>query len=204
MAVSLQKAMFVDRIPSVGALLGTSGTAAVVQSINQQLGSVRFGELNTRFAEAHNAFHRQVVAPLRAAAEQVKSLATTLHNPDTFRPLVTEEDFKSIPPCMWIPIVQYAPVKSLLKQGRVWGFGLDPDYLDEEDTWGRLVDNGKSRDVAADMDKDGYVTLTAVHWSDDPEHRGRDLSAIETTREAIDRLLEETNLDPTSISCLRG
>jgi len=201
--IQLHEAIFVDRTPTVGALLGTPGSAAIVQAINEQTGSVRFGQQSTRFADATAHFHAKVVAPLRRGAEQVKNVAITAFNPDVIRPLVTVDDFKTVPPCMYEAIVQYAPIRRLLEQGRVSAWGIDPEHLNADDMWGRLVNNGYVDDVAA-LDKDGYITYTTVHESTDPIWTHDDLRAIRTTRETIDDLLRDTDLDPTNIECMRS
>ena len=120
-----------------------------------------------------------------------------LMNPDIFRPLLTQEDFAAVPPCMYEAIVMHPPVKELLKQGRISGFGFDPDFLPEEDVFGRLINNGVCKDVLGSADENGKVTLTWEFHSTDPELSFGELDAIEATRDAIEKLLENTQYDPT-------
>lgn len=190
---------------SAGALLGTTGTAQLVQSINESLGgSSFFGSVNDTFRDIRNSFVENIVRPIQQAAEAVSGVVIALMNPDVIRPLVKAEHFKTIPPCMYEPIIMFAPVKTLLEQGRISGFGFDPEFLPEEDVWGRLIENGTVRDLARNVDADGYITFNYEFRSTDPHASFEELDAVEQTRAHIEYLLQNTMVDPTDYPEERG
>lgn len=190
---------------SVGALLGTSGTSELIASINESLaGSNFFSEASSTFKEIRNSFIDTVIRPIQMGRAVMTQFANILMNPDVIRPLVDDIDFKAVPPCMYEPIVMYPPVRGLLEQGRISGFGFDPLNLPKEDVWGRLIDNGTCRDVLSQVDENKDVWLSWTFRSTDPDPSFEELDAVEATRNAIDRILERTSFDPTDYPELRG
>jgi len=106
---------------------------------------------------------------------------------------------------MELAIAFFPPVRKLMEEGRVDGFGYDPNSLQEDDVYGRLIDNFTCNDVAEASDEEGYYDIKAVQFSDDPEYSDDELYAIHKTREYIlDKLLAETDRDPTDIEVCRG
>jgi hypothetical protein len=125
-------------------------------------------------------------------------------NPDRIRILDTIEDFKTIPLSMEMPILLYEPVLKAAREGRVSGFGYDPEWL-PEDVYGRLIDNFTCEDVLAASDENGYYPISGTMYSDDIDLTDDELYAINTTRDFIrDKILKKTDLDPTDISTSRG
>lgn len=191
---------------SPGALLGTTGTAELVRSINESLGG------SNLIPAAHHAsmrgiresFVREVLMPIQRGRDSVVQQVNILMNPDVIRPLIDPVDFSSVPPCMYIPIVMYPPVLNLLKQGRISGFGFDPDNLPDEDVHGRLINNGTCDDVQAAYEKHGELVLESVFYSTDPKLTFEELDALEETRESIDYILDNTRFDPTDYPSDRG
>lgn len=190
---------------SAGSLLGTTGTSALLSSINDSLGgSSFFGSVHDGFRDIRNSFVENIVRPIQQAAVAMQSVVNILMNPDTIRPLVNGEDLRAIPPCMYEPIIMFPPVRLLLNQGRISGFGYDPEKLPEEDTWGRLINNGCVHDVLANVDADGDVPVDYEWRSTDPNPSFEELDAVELTRSFIFKLLETTTLDPTDYPFDRG
>ena len=190
---------------SAGALLGTTGTSELIASINESLmGSNFVSNIKDTFHEIRNSFFENVIKPIQKGKNEVIQLANVLMNPDVIRPLIDIIDFKAIPPVMYEPIIMFPPVRTLLEQGRINGFGFDPDFLPQEDVWGRLINNGVCEDVLSNVDENGEVWLSWEFQSTDPDHTLEELDAIDLTRQAILRILETTDLDPTDISEERG
>lgn len=190
---------------SAGALLGTTGTSELVSSINSSLGGSNFlSGLSQTFHDIRNSFMENVIRPIQMGRQAISKRVNLLLNPDVIRPLIEEADFRSVPPSMFLPIVMYPPVRSLLEQGRISGFGFDPDNLPEEDVYGRLINNGTVDDVLGAADKDGQVWFTWEWWSTDPDLSFDELGAIERTREAISQILANTLFDPTDYPEERG
>ena len=102
-------------------------------------------------------------------------------------------------------ILMYEPVRMAFQEGRVEGFGYNPESLPEEDVYGRMIENFTCRDVAAASDEEGYYPISATLYSDDPDLTDDELFAIRSTRRFIrDKILKGTDRDPTAIDLPRG
>ena len=192
---------------SIGSLLGTTATAGLVASINESLTGMSSGFLtavNDRMAAARDVFVKQVLQPIQLGGEALIKTVNILMNPDVIRPLIDLDDFRAIPPCMYESIIMFAPVKSLLEQEKISGFGFDPRFLPKEDVWGRLISNGTVKDVLGSADENGDVWFEWRFKSTDPDASFEDLDAVEATRDAIRQLLKNTRVDPTDPMEVRG
>ena len=190
---------------SAGSLLGTSGTAALLSSINESLGgSSFFGSVQDTYRDIRNSFVENIIRPIQQATLTMQNVVNILMNPDTIRPLTNGEDLKAIPPCMYEPIIMFPPVRTLLEQGRISGFGYDPEHLPKEDTFGRIIGNGCVFDVLSNVQEDGNVYLDYEWRSDDPVLSFEEMDSIQVTRDFISNLLATTNLDPTDYPEQRG
>jgi hypothetical protein len=188
-----------NNMPTAGALLGTAGTRALVDSINGGMGLSPdfFGSVHDVFNSARSIWMQNIVEPIRVAYTSLKNTANKLLMNDVYIPIVKDTDFEFIPPCMHMPILMYAPVQELFKQGRIDGFGYDPDWLPTEDVYGRLISNGTIDDIANQRDKEGNITFTWIFDTTDPDLTFEEIDYIEQTRAAIDLLLKR-KVDPTN------
>lgn len=195
-------------VPSLGALLGGRGNQELLNSINKSLGSTNFfGSSDDRFGMQHNSFVTKFIEPIRQANRQLCDISTRLINTNTYRALVSEDDLASCPPCMMEPILTYEPIFKLLKQGRIEGWGFTPESLvDSRDTWHRLIDTNGTiwYGIQKPNDDKEYRDEDTFFYGVDPYISPDDRIAIEETRDYIDKVLRETDLDPTAPSCLRG
>ena len=188
-----------ERIPSMGAILGTTGCTEVLNQINKELGSSSyFGSIDDPFAAQHNYFVYNIVAPMRLIATQFKEQFKELHQPkdnNIFRPIVSVADLEEgIPECMWEAIAQHPTIKALGKQDRVDLFGLDVSLLPESNPYHRLLNNGVSTFSAQDLKDSGGTYIEEHDWrSTDPVLSVDDLEALEDTYEFLDRYY--TDLD---------
>lgn len=190
-------------MPSASALLGTAAGSEILQEINSRIGATFIG---TRYNEVDNAFMRNVIMPTRQALQVAQKTVAVLSNQDLIVPLDTIDAFEEVPSSMYLPILLYPPVRSLLERGRVDGWGIDPSLLPEGDAYGRLINNGRIEDLqtALNASPDGCVEFVSTWTSDDPDLSFDDLDAIEITRNTIDRILQDTEYDPTNIESVRG
>ena len=196
-----------DAIPSAGALFGTVGRRNVMDAINNALGSSGFfGSAADIFAPYRSAFMSDIVSPLLRVSEAARNLVVAMVNPDEYRPLVTEADFAAIPPIMQMPIIMYEPLKRLLMDGKIEGFGYNPAWLPEEDVYGRLINNCRCDDIGAALvaSGDNRYDWHGTYWSTDPRLSEDELEAIEETRDFIDRVLATEDYDPTNYPFARG
>lgn len=189
------------RMPTLGALLGTRITD-VFDSINAQGYSSFFG---AEFDNINQNFFNRHLAPMDRIGHEISNTVNMLLNPDRIRELTALEDFLSIPPCMEMSILMYEPVHRAFLEGRVDGWGYDPDSLPDEDIHGRILNNFYCEDVAAASDDDGYYDIQATIRSDDPDLSDDEILAIRRTREFIrERIMDGSDRDPTAIELTRG
>jgi hypothetical protein len=190
---------------SAGSLLGTAGTSALLSSINESLGGSNFfGSVHDTYREIRNSFVENIIRPIQQATVAMTNVVNILLNPDVIRPIIEEEQLKAIPPCMHEPIIMFPPLRAMLEQGRITGFGYDPEHLPNEDVWGRIIGNGCVNDVMRSVDEHGEVPLD-WHWeSTDPNPSFEEMDAVAMTRDFIFHVLETTTLDPTDYPEQRG
>jgi hypothetical protein len=181
-----------------GTLLGTTGTQELIQSINQNLGmsSEYFGSVHDIFNKGRQVFMQNIIEPIRQIGTQIRSAANKLLRNDVIAPLITPDDYQYVPPSMHMPILMYEPVRKLHKQGRVYGFGYEPENLPDEDVYGRLINNG-SMNTYVDLNTKGEYTLEWTWKSSDPELEFTELDHIEQTRQYLDEILRDQLFDPT-------
>ncbi len=195
--------------PSLGGILGTSVSADLLSELNRSnFGAQFFGSAMDPFRQGFESFMTQVVTPIREAAQSLKKTADKMFMKDEIKPIITTDDLQHIPPSMHLPIVYYAPIRELLAERRIDGFGIDEKDLDVEDPYERLINNGR-QEVNVDYLKknDGIITFESRFESNDPQLTEDQLGAIEQTRLFLDSFLggaETEHLDPTDYPSLRG
>ncbi len=180
-----------DRIPSIGAILGTQGHKEVLDEINRSLGSASFfGSTDDPFADQHQYFVEKVIAPIQLVAQQFKQSFAELKEPNknVFRSIVSIKDLEhGIPECMWVPIAMHPIIRELGEQSRVDMFGINPKNLPEENVYQRLIDNGRaSFDLEELKANGGKYTVEFEYRSDDPQLTDDDLEYIEDTYNFIE------------------
>lgn len=197
--------MSLNVMPSGGALLGTMSGKDVISSINAQLnasGYSYFGSERDLFRAQTSPFIQNIIIPIQQTALELKTTTVKLSRQDQIIPLSKPEDFSWVPPSMHWPIVLYQPIRELLEDGRVEGFGINPDWLPEENCYERILKSGTWTDE--DFAEDGTFTIRFEWDADDPELTDDEKDAIRTTYSAIDEMLENSSKDPTNYPLSRG
>lgn len=191
----------VGAVPTLGAIAGTIGTNELLDRINKDLNSGFFSSIDDIFAKGREMFINNRIIPIRQIGNTIKNAIGIGNNNDVMIPITSEDRLKSIPTCMHLPILTYKPIRKLFNEGRIFGFGYE--YIPEEDVYGRLIDNGKIDDLAEAMDDDGYVKFSWEFYGDDPELTYEQQEIIEESRAYIDKVLKETDFDPTDYPNIR-
>lgn len=190
------------KMPSLGALIGSRVSSDVFAAVQGSSHSSYFGD---DFNKLKRDFFNQFVKPMDNLSIDLSRTVNALMNPDRIRPLISIDDLRTTPLSMELSIALYEPVRTGILEGRMDGYGYDPSTLPKEDFYGRMIENFSCSDVREASDADGYFPLTGTMHSDDPDLSDDELRAIEATRDFIrDRILAETNRDPTSIDVCRG
>ena len=178
--------------PSLGAMLGTSHNPEILAEINAESGGgVIFGQVGDPYAERYRNIRLQM-EQLDLVNLTVQRTAQAIQNPDVYMAITDVNDAYVVPECMKLPILLYQPVRTLLEEHRIYGYGIKPENLPKGDVFGRLLDNGKS--VINDGEKvEGgrEVTFTWEWMTDDPKVTEDDLDKIKETREWLDFFLQE-------------
>ncbi len=196
-------------VPTMGALLGTQGHTALLQQISKT--GNYFGSEGDRYNTQYRSFITNYIEPIRQANNAIRVASQRIANVDAIRPITTYEDLRNIPPSMMVPVLTCDPVYSLLKQGRIDGWGhLAEDLVDEKEMWDRLIDTNGVVDFSEEpeVNEDGETDVFVQHFEwdifEDPDLEHEDRMSLMDTRMFVRRVLEETNLDPTDLDNLRG
>lgn len=172
-------------MPSIGSMLGTGHSQAVLERLQAQSGGqVIFGLEGDPFADRYNAMCRLINEQLSSANKIINDVRRTVMYPDTYYPVQSIDDLYEVNPCMQEVIISYQPIRDLLTDNRISGYEINPANLPSEDVYGRLINNGKTDSVSK-------KELEWLWKTDDPKLSEQDLEAIEQTRGWIDKFLLE-------------
>jgi len=199
--VVVSRAITTSMMPSIGMVLGSVGSAEIINEINEQMNNSHFfNQDEDIFANKRKEFIDSLIKPINENVLKLKNVLNEVQNPNEnkIRPLISEEDFKNVPPCMHLPILTYTPIKKLLNKGRIYGFGYDAENINkQEDVYDRLINNGKVDNISSDtLPDNGYIYHEEIIKSEDPILSFDELDMIEETRKFIDKLLKKKK-DPT-------
>jgi len=183
--VQVHSLQMLSMIPSIGSMLGTGHSAAVLEKLQSQSGGqVIFGQEGDPVAERYQSMCRLINEQLASANQALAQVRQAVLCPNEYVAIQSIDDLYNVAPCMQEAIVMYRPVRELLEDGRISGYGINPSNLPDEDVYDRLINNGKT-DTTTKKELEWY-------WrTDDPKLTEADLEAIEQTRGWIDRFLLE-------------
>lgn len=200
--LSLDSSMF-----NVSSLLGTNGSQDLLRSINQRSGAGSFfGSMYDPLREQFNCYMTQVVEPIRRVGEKIEGLADQIFHRDRFRAIDSIAELKKgIPPCMYPGIVYYEPIRNMLNDERIDGFGIDPSTMLPYDPYKNVCASGRAS--SDDMDENGCYTIHISMSSDDPDLSPEEIMDLKLTRDFIDVFMADDktkHLDFTDYPSLHG
>lgn len=193
---------------NVGAILGTSGSQDLVNQINARCGGGSF--FNTEadpFREGFRLFMNQVVEPIRQVGAAVANVAQKLFRKDEIRPLTCEDDLRWIPPSMHLPIIYFKPIRQMLEEERIEGFGIDPTTLCDEDPYEDLCKSGVVNIHSTWLEKDGSYQLNFYESTVDPDLTPEQIAAIRSSREFLEEFINNSlteHYDPTNYPAIHS
>lgn len=192
----------------ISCFTGATGMQDVLEHMNaawRSSGSgVIFGE--GMFGDRYRAFTELVTNRERAMVAAVERSIQAVTCPDKSFVIESEEDLRHVPPCMYIPILTYAPMRKLFEDGMISGWGVKWEDLPEDDAAGRQLENGRFRTWDPKWQENPDAGVTYNYRSGDPEYTRQQLEDIESSRPFFDTWLEEhlgpggDHLDPTDLS----
>ena len=150
---------------------------------------------------------QNVVAPIRQVTVKMAGTAAKLFRKDEYRALTTEDDLRWVPPCMHLPIVYFQPIRRMLEEERIEGFGIDPSTLADEDPYENLCKSGVVDDIHSSNFPDGEITIPHYEATDDPKLTWEEVDKLRATREFLAELLlnEDTaHYDPTNYPAIHS
>ena len=171
-------------IPSLGAMLGNVHSNDVLDRLNMASGGgVIFGQPGDPFKDRYAYLREQLGTSLSLADKIIERTRQAILEPERLTPITSVEAMYDVPKSMQLPILMYEPIRTLLQDGRISGYDVDPNNLPDEDVYGRLINNGR-------VEINSGVDEMVWEWkTDDPNLTEEDLSAIEQTRGWIDTWL---------------
>lgn len=181
---------------SLSSLLGTDSSQRVLNEINARSGGNSFfNSVSDPFREGFNLFMQNVVTPLRELSQVAKSTATKLFSTDVARPIMSLEELKKgVAPCMQLPIVYYAPIRQMLEEERIFGYGINPRTLEDTDIYEPHIESGHVGLSAEDLPKSGEITIRFHYDSSDIDLSMEDRQALRETRRFIDEFMTDEDM----------
>lgn len=175
----------------LGMYLGQCGSQAVLDELNtswRNSGSgVLFGQ--DVFGERFKAFSALVNAEANQIKDTVLKTVETICCPNKIQSIENEEDLRSVPVCMYVPILTMPAARALFESGQVEGWGVKAQDLPAEDVVGRLINNGRFDTADPNYDREACVTWTVQ--TGDPNYTIEELKDIETSRDYISQFIED-------------
>ncbi len=191
-----------DTHASISQILGMGGSGKIVNAINewceQRGGGTRFAEYsNSDIKDRYKMFYDNIVRPVETMDWQIRhELANNMM--DGIRPILSIADLEvGIPPSMHEAILTYAPIRTMLDDGLIGGFGIKPEDLPEYDIWAKLINNGQI-EIDHKLVVGEELNFEWNYDKGDPTPTVDELFAVEQTRNWIDDFISKTDYDITN------
>lgn len=200
---------FNNNITSLGAILGTTGSQTLIDDINAQCGGGSyFGNPDSDpFRTGFINFMNTVITPIRQTNMILQEVSQKLNNPNVYRSITSAEDLRrGIPQCMELGIIYYAPVRQMLEEERISGFGIDPKTLEDKDPFEDLINSGRWVGTSEDIQGDS-LEINFYENSTDPNLTYEEIRHLDNTRQFLDDFMSDPEtkyLDPTDPNNLHG
>lgn len=198
---------------SIGTVLGTNVSLDLIGSLNAEMsaaaGGIVFGSADDPHADMYHHFNKVVDLPLAETASLIKATNIVIEDRNAVRPITSIEELeRGIPASMHEAILTFPPIRKLVKEGSVFGFGYDYDLLPSEDRTGRLIHNGSAyfSPKESEVPGDNPSFLEYEFHSDDPLFSADELDDIQVTREWMQDFLDndEESYDLTDWPAKQG
>jgi hypothetical protein len=186
---------------------GSTGMQDVIDHMNAkwhtQGSGVIFGE--GMFADRYRAFTDLISNRQSAAIKAVEKTVQSIACPNMFQIIDSQDALENVPPCMYVPLLTFAPMRKLFEDGRIQGWGVKLEELPEEDVCGRMINDGRFVSTDEAWRNDPEAGVKYVVKTGDPNYTREQLDMIETSRGWLDTWLEEQlgpggdELDPTDL-----
>ena len=206
--LEVEQIISTDTFANLSSFLGSDGNSTITNMINKYCeekgGGTVFAMNSSQNVIDHlNIFYERVLEPEKKANLQVQQ-SLSMMRLDAIRYITSVAELESgIPVSMHEAILTFPPVRELLNNGMISGWGIKPWDLHPEDRWGRLCNNGRVEELE-NYNVGDAVRFISEYYGDDPIVSYDELRAVRYTREWIGEFLEKTNYDITSYPNKKG
>ena len=196
--VQIRELQLNTNILSLGSLLGSSGQQDLINNLNAQCGGGSFfGSINDPFRTGFESFMSTVIEPIRMVQQTLAATATQLLKPDRYRPIVNEKELENgIPPCMQLGIIYHAPIRQMLDEERIDGFGIDPKTLEDDDPFESILTSGHVEIHSDFLGANGEYEVSYRENTTDPSLTTDEIESLRATREYIDLYVNDKETGP--------
>lgn len=187
--------------PVLGMFTGHTGNQAVFDRLNAQwseAAGVMFGTGPSALGARYDAFTKKIRSLDDQSAAAISRASIAVLHPDRITLIDSPEMLENVPACMQIGILTMPRVRELLNEGLIYGWGIEPEHLPEEDVVGRLVENGTWRyndPRHPDPEHIEQGLLKYEYRSDDPMYTVDELRILRSSRDWVDDFLTEQLCD---------
>jgi len=187
----------------ISGILGSISTTDLLNRINsrlQQHVSTNFNHVRDVIERGKKLFVENIIQTQTKLRDSIRNtLKSLFNNEDKIRALLSDDDFKNVPPVMHDCILRFRPIRKLHLEDRIFGFGYDAKKIPNNDPYARLIHNGTCRDIFEKVENDQPIRCISI-WKVFDELDMKlsldDIEAIEETRNQILKMLER-KIDPT-------
>lgn len=169
-------------------------------------GNSYFGTANDKYYQAFQNTIMQHVETGQRALRRIRDAMAVMSTEDVIRPCTAELSLRNLPPKMYLPILSLPDLYHLFRLQRVQGWGeLTPaDVQPYVEVYNRLIDkNGTAKLWFEEKSKtEPYVVWK--YCTGDPNLTAQQIFDIKRTRDYVQDILDNTDLDPTDLDTARS
>lgn len=196
-----------DSPPSMFALSGACQNRDVEAEIASNLQSSYFAT-SDRYRDRYRSFMSTFVEPIKRANRIVDYVSKRTECIDVIRPIICEEDLRNIPPKMMLPLLTHKPMWNLLREEKIQGWGFTAEELEHQrEIYHLLLDvDGVCELTPEKTDRNGEAYCFEVQILEPgmPDFTLQNRLDIDESRDYVDEILRNTDLDPTDLDSLIG
>lgn len=185
----------IDNIPSLGAMVGTTSSQAMLDQINARWGgtaSVSFGQIDNPMNEGYRNFMNVIHNTIAKTDRIIQEVTQSVMYPEHWRVIDSEEALAAAPVSMQPAILMTPGVFELFKEGKLSAWDWDPNTFPDEDMYGKQLNNGKVVIDPRDIENSPKEMVTVWNSAEKEfEMTDEQQEILEKSREFITNLLNE-------------
>lgn len=165
-----------------------------------------FGGSNDRYFQA---FESSIMNHVRSATRSTRKIRDALAlttEEDTIRPCTTERALRVLPPSMYRAILSMPEMYNKLRLGGIQGWGeLKADDIEQDVAmYDRILNRNGKLKMRPNLKQDREQFLVYSSKPGDPILTAQQILDIDATRDFVQGILDNTDLDPTDLDMSIG